>query len=69
MAVRREIILDSIEVRPVMKQIGVTKVVNTYQDDQLVDSGRIVNYYSQGDDLSSEDSLVQNIANNYWSTL
>ncbi len=69
MAVRREIILDSIEVRPVMKQIGVTKVVNTYQDDQLVDSGRIVNYYSQGDDLSSEDDLVQNIANNYWSTL
>jgi len=52
-----------------MKQIGVTKVVNTYQDDQLVDSGRIVNYYSQGDDLSSEDDLVQNIANNYWSTL
>lgn len=69
MAVRREIILDSIEVRPVMKQIGVTKVVNTYQDDQLVDSGRIVNYYSHGDDLSSEDDLVQNIANNYWSTL
>lgn len=69
MAVTREITVDSIEVRPLMKQVGVTKCVKTYEDEELVATDFLTQFFVQGDDMSSEDDLVQSIASHYWSTL
>lgn len=67
MTIRRETIVDAIEIRPLMRQVGVTKCVNTYEDDELVATDIMTQHFSEGDDLSSEDALVQTIANQYWS--
>jgi len=69
MTVTREIIVDSIEIRPLMKQIGVTKCVKTYEDEELVATDFLTQFFVEGDDLSSEDALVQSISSHYWSTL
>jgi len=69
MTVTREVVLDAVEVRPLMKQVGVTKCIKTYEDDQLVSVDYMTRHFSDGDDLSSEEELVQQIARNFWDTL
>ena len=69
MTVTREVVLDAVEVRPLMKQVGVTKCIKTYEDDQLVSVEYVIRHFSDGDDLSEEEELVQQIARNFWDTL
>ncbi len=69
MAVERIIDVDGIEVRPLLKQVGVRKTVTTAVDGETVSVNSLTEYYSQGDDISEQDPLFQNIANHYWSTL
>ncbi len=69
MAVERIIDVDGIEVRPLLKQVGVRKRVTTKEDGKTVSVNSLTEYYSQGDDISEQDPLFQNIANHYWSTL
>ena len=69
MAVERTEVVDAIEVRPLLKQVGVRKTVTTAVDGEEVAVNSYTLYFSQGDDISAEDSLFQNIANHYWSTL
>jgi len=69
MAVERTEVVDAIEVRPLLKQVGVKKIIKNIVDGEEVSSNSMTLYFSQGDDISGEDSLVQNIANHYWSTL
>ena len=69
MAVERIIDVDGIEVRPLLKQVGVRKMVTTKEDGKTVSANFLTEYYSQGDDISEQDPLFQNIANHYWSTL
>ncbi len=69
MAVERTEVVDAIEVRPLLKQVGVTKTVTTKEDGETVSVNSYTHYFSQGDDISAEDALFQNISNHYWSTL
>ena len=69
MAVERTEVVDAIEVRPLLKQVGVRKIIKNIVDGEEVSSNSMTLYFSQGDDISGEDSLVQNMANHYWSTL
>ena len=69
MSVERIIDVDGIEVRPLLKQVGVRKMVTTKEDGKTVSVNSLTEYYSQGDDISEQDPLFQNIANHYWSTL
>jgi len=69
MAVERTEVVDAIEVRPLLKQVGVRKTVTTSVDGEDVAVNSYTLYFSQGDDISAEDALFQNIANHYWSTL
>lgn len=69
MAVERTEVVDAIEVRPLLKQVGVKKIIKNIVDGEEISSNSMTLYFSQGDDISGEDSLVQNIANHYWSTL
>jgi len=69
MAVERTEVVDGIEVRPLLKQVGVRKTVTTDVDGETVSVNSLTEYYSQGDDISEQDPLFQNIANHYWSTL
>jgi len=69
MAVERTEVVDGIEVRPLLKQVGVRKTVTTAVDGETVSVNSYTHYFSQDDDVSGEDSLFQNIANHYWSTL
>jgi hypothetical protein len=69
MALERTEVVDAIEIRPLLKQIGVTKTITTTQDGEEVSKNAYSVYFSQEDDLSGEDTLVQSIANYYWSTL
>jgi hypothetical protein len=69
MAVERTEAIDAIEVRPLLKQVGVRKLVTTVVDGETVSVNSYTLYFSQGDDISAEDTLFQNVANNYWSTL
>ncbi len=69
MAVERTEVVDGIEVRPLLKQVGVRKTVTTAVDGETVSVNSLTEYYSQGDDISEQDPLFQNIANHYWSTL
>jgi len=69
MAVERTEVVDAIEVRPLLKQVGVRKTVTTSVDGEDVSVNSYTLYFSQGDDISAENALFQNIANHYWSTL
>ena len=69
MSVERIIDVDGIEVRPLLKQVSVRKMVTTKEDGKTVSVNSLTEYYSQGDDISEQDPLFQNIANHYWSTL
>lgn len=69
MAVERTEVVDAIEVRPLLKQVGVRKTIKNIVDGEEVSSNSLTMYFSQGDDISEEDSLFQNMANHYWSTL
>ena len=69
MAVERTEVVDGIEVRPLLKQVGVRKTVTTAVDGETVSVNSLTEYYSQGDDISEQDPMFQNIANHYWSTL
>jgi len=69
MSVERIIDVDGIEVRPLLKQVGVRKMVTTKEDGKTVSVNFLTEYYSQGDDILEQDPLFQNIANHYWSTL
>lgn len=69
MAVERTEAVDAIEVRPLLKQVGVRKIVTTVVDGETVATNSYTLYFSQGDDISGEDALFQSIANHYWSTL
>lgn len=69
MALERVEVVDAIEIRPQLQQVGVVKIIKNIVDGEEVSSNRISRYFSQGDDISGEDALVQNIANHYWSTL
>ena len=48
---------------------GVRKTVTTVVDGETVSVNSYEIHFSQGDDISAEDALFQNIANHYWSTL
>jgi len=69
MAVERTEVVDAIEVRPLLKQVGVRKTVTTVADGETVAVNSYTQYFSQGDDISGEDALFQSISNHYWSTL
>jgi len=69
MAVERTEVVDAIEVRPLLKQVGVRKTVTTTEDGETVSVNSYTQYFSQDDDVSGEDSLFQSISNHYWSTL
>jgi plasmid rolling circle replication initiator protein Rep len=69
MALERTEVVDAIEIRPLLKQVGVTKTVTTVQDGEEVSKNAYSIYFSQEDDISGEDTLVQTIANHYWGTL
>ena len=69
MAVERTEVVDAIEVRPLLKQVGVTKTVTIKEDGETVSVNSYTHYFSQDDDISDEDALFQNISNHYWSTL
>ena len=69
MSLERTKVVDSIIVRPQLQQVGVKTVVTTTQDGEVVSRNYLEAYYSQGDDISQEDTLVQTVINNYWSTL
>lgn len=69
MALERTEVVDAIEVRPLLKQVGVRKTVTTVVDGETVSVNSYETHFSQGDDISAEDALFQNIANHYWSTL
>lgn len=79
MTVRREVRLDKIEWRPNLDpsvkvphttppgQIGVTKIVTTYENDEIVSTNILQNYYKVTDDISGEDEIVQKAAKLFWS--
>lgn len=79
MSVRREVRIDKIEWRPNLNpfitiphetppgQLGVTKIVTTYQDGEIVSTNVLQNYYNITDDISDEDELVKKAANLFWS--
>ena len=69
MALERIEVVDAIEIRPLLKQVGVRKIIKNIVDGEQVSSNTMSLYFSQGDDISGEDSLFQNMANHYWSTL
>lgn len=69
MAVERTEVVDAIEVRPLLKQVGIRKTVTTLVDGEEVAVSSYTEYFSQGDDISGEDALFQSISNHYWSTL
>ena len=69
MAVERTEVVDAIEARPLLKQVGVRKTATTSVDGEDVSVNSYTLYFSQGDDISAENALFQNIANHYWSTL
>jgi len=69
MAVERTEVIDAIEVRPLLKQVGFRKTVTTTVDGETVSVNSYETHFSQEDDISAEDALFQNIANHYWSTL
>jgi hypothetical protein len=69
MALERTEVVDAIEIRPLLKQVGVRKTIKNIVDGEQVSSNTMSLYFSQGDDISGEDSLFQNMANHYWSTL
>lgn len=69
MALERTEVVDAIEVRPLLQQVGLRKTVTTTEDGETVSVNSYTLYFSQGDDISGEDALFQNIANHYWSTL
>lgn len=69
MAVERIEVVDAVEVRPLLKQVGVRKTVTTKEDGETVAVNSYTQYFSQDDDISAEDALFQSISNHYWSTL
>lgn len=69
MAVERTEVVDAIEVRPTLQQVGIRKRVTTVVDGEEVAANTYTHYYRQDDDISAEDALFQNMANHYWSTL
>lgn len=69
MALERNEKVDAIEIRPLLNQVGVRKTVTTVQDGEEVSVNAFTVYFSQEDDISGEDPLVQSVANHYWSTL
>ena len=69
MAVERTEVVDALAVTHLLKQVGVRKTVTTAVDGEEVAVNSYTLYFSQGDDISAEDDLFQNIANHYWSTL
>ena len=69
MALERTEVVDAIEVRPLLQQVGVRKTVTNVVDGETVSVNSYEIHFSQGDDISAEDPLFQNIANHYWSTL
>jgi len=69
MALERVEKVDSIEIRPLLQQVGIRKTVTTIEDGQKVSVNSFTEYFSQDADISGEDTLVQSIANYYWSTL
>ncbi len=69
MALERTEVVDAIEVRPLLQQVGVRKTVTTVVDGETVSVNSYETHFSQGDDISAEDALFQSIANHYWGTL
>jgi hypothetical protein len=69
MALERTEVVDAIEIRPLLKQVGVRKIIKNIVDGEEVSYNTMSLYFSQGDDISGENSLFQNMANHYWSTL
>lgn len=69
MALERVEVLDSIDIRPTLKQVGYTKLIHNVVDGETVSTNRITHYFHKGDDISGEDPVFQDMANHYWSTL
>ena len=69
MAVERTEVVNAIDIRPLLKQVGLKKTVTTKEDGETVSVLSYTHYFSQDDDISREDPLFQNISNHYWSTL
>ena len=69
MALERVEVLSGIDIRPTLKQVGVIKLINNVVDGETVSTNRMTHYYRQGEDISGEDPVFQDMANYYWSTL
>lgn len=79
MTIRREIRIDKIEWRPNLDpsvtiphttppgQIGVTKIVTTYENDEIISTNVLQSYYKKTDDISGEDEIVKKAAELFWS--
>lgn len=66
MSIDRQVIVDKIEIRPGVRQIGVTKVILNIEDGEEVSRNFLTTHYSSDSDLSNEDELVQQAAKFYW---
>ncbi len=69
MAIERIEDIDSIIIRPLGKVVGITKTVTTKDNGVEVSQNSYNTYYSQEDDISTESTQFQDIANYFWSTL
>lgn len=69
MSVERTTYVDSIEIRPTQHLVYIRETTSTSIDGEIVDNYSTKRYIEVGSDISKEDSLVQSIVNNYWSTL
>jgi len=69
MALERIETVDSIIIRPLLKQVGAKKVVTTSEDGEIVSRNSYDVYFSQDQDITGESELFQTVANHYWSTL
>lgn len=79
MSVIRKVRIDKIEWRPNLDpsvtfpnqtppgQIGVTRIVETYENENLVSTNILQNYYKISDDISEEDEIVKKAAELFWS--
>lgn len=68
MSVERIEQIDAIEIRPLTGNVGVRKVIRNVENGEEVSRNYLTTHFTEGDDLSAEDSMVQSIANLYWST-
>lgn len=67
MAFERIEVVESIDVRLTNGQIGIRKVIMNQLDGETISENTLTFYYNKGDDLSQYPSIVQDVAELFWS--